>query len=609
MSLNKTGFQPRVIILAVILQVLLLPQAFGQVSGGAQKPETSSAPEVGKRLPIVAFGILKNDSKEAEFYEYQWLSYAIPQVLAEAFTLSKTFSVYGGPFHYPIGFKTGSLVFEAEPTEEAAPVFLEENLVDRNTLNGILKEASVTKLVTGSYEVMGAKIAVSLVTRDIPSGEYYGNIRFEWTLAEFPRRIRELADALLVRLKDVQVEGSQAEVILPAIEEFDLDSLRYRTLALLLLHGCVRGEMIGREVDPSRIELAENYLIKSLAIKDAFRTHLLLGAVFLRRENIEYALTELQSARAKYPSHYLPHLLLGDLYLKSGDYENGDKEAEEALSLSGGRASCYLLQGRILLAQGDTQSALILAETALRADQNQAEGLLLRGEIRLQRGEKDEALADLKRALELAPDLRDAVFLLTDLYIQKRQYQDALDLLTKVERGEARDAYLHHRKGQIYYLMGLNKQAVEEYETSLKILPRFAQARNDLGWLYLNTGRYDQGLKEIRQALAILPTYAEAERSLAFAYYLKKDYSKAIETSKKAFVDGRDSLALFIVGASYVRLKKPKEASENFKKGLALKNVEPPWKREFAIGMLKAMIVEGYRQKDILPFIQMLEKG
>jgi len=88
---------------------------------------------------------------------------------------------------------------------------------------------------------------------------------------------------------------------------------------------------------------------------------------------------------------------------------------------------------------------------------------------------------------------------------------------------------LNPRYSDAYYNLGLayseggqTDKAIEYYKIALKLSPYLVNAHNNLGNEYYKKGRIDDAIKEYRTALSLKPDYKDAQHNLSAAYKLKE---------------------------------------------------------------------------------------
>jgi tetratricopeptide (TPR) repeat protein len=85
-----------------------------------------------------------------------------------------------------------------------------------------------------------------------------------------------------------------------------------------------------------------------------------------------------------------------------------------------------------------------------------------------------------------------------------KQYEPALADLAKALELNPRWKYdIYVLRGSLYYAMGKPDLALDDYNRSLSLEPRYARAYFERGLVYAATGKYDQALKDFDTALAM----------------------------------------------------------------------------------------------------------
>lgn len=230
----------------------------------------------------------------------------------------------------------------------------------------------------------------------------------------------------------------------------------------------------------------------------------------------------------------------------------------------------YLAQASSMA--GDPQQAIADANRVLAIYPDLPFGLLCRAHALAQAGDIEQALADANRALELQPDsygihlwativfkagrlrstikqLRQQVEAHPDnavawlqlglLYSGQRVMGKAVDAYTAaIALGQHRD-FAYHLRGDVYLNVGLRKEALADYDESLKLNRDDSGVLNNLAWV-LATAPEDE-LRNGTRALELatraceLTNYQQAHilSTLAAAYAENGDFQTARSWSQK----------------------------------------------------------------------------
>ena len=121
----------------------------------------------------------------------------------------------------------------------------------------------------------------------------------------------------------------------------------------------------------------------------------------------------------------------------------------------------------------------------------------------------------------LAPESRG------DILMARKQYREAIDVYRE---GAASSALLHNKTGIAYHQLAQFSLAKKEYEQSIKLNPKYAEAINNLGTIYYTEKNYRRAVRTYRKAIALSPSSASVYSNLGTAYFARKDYAKAAES-------------------------------------------------------------------------------
>ena len=152
--------------------------------------------------------------------------------------------------------------------------------------------------------------------------------------------------------------------------------------------------------------------------------------------------------------------------------------------------------------------------------------------------------------------------------VKRGNFQQALIDLEPAEKINKKDPEIYLIKGIVYYGLKDNELAEENYLKSLKLDPKYTEARYNLCGLYLFEEKNDQAIEQCSIAAAD-PTYRarpSALTNLGIAYFMKGDvnrakqyYDKALEINP-AYVYTHNEL-----GKLYTSIGKEQDAIQEFK--------------------------------------------
>jgi tetratricopeptide (TPR) repeat protein len=141
----------------------------------------------------------------------------------------------------------------------------------------------------------------------------------------------------------------------------------------------------------------------------------------------------------------------------------------------------------------------------------------------LHRAEAPPANASAMELESRGDDLRDAKF-----------YLDALDYYRAAMLKAGETALLHNKSGIAYLQLMRFDQAKREFKLSMKIDPKYAEARNNLGVVEYYGKNFGKAVKYYRQAIKLNEQSASFHSNLGSAHFARKDYDKAMEEYARA---------------------------------------------------------------------------
>ncbi len=95
-------------------------------------------------------------------------------------------------------------------------------------------------------------------------------------------------------------------------------------------------------------------------------------------------------------------------------------------------------------------------------------------------------------------------------------------------------AITYSNRGIAYNNMGNYDRAIADYDTAIKLNPKFANAYNNRGFAYYRKRQYDRSIADYDNAIKLNPKYARAYGNRGVAYYRKRQYDRAIADFRKA---------------------------------------------------------------------------
>lgn len=118
---------------------------------------------------------------------------------------------------------------------------------------------------------------------------------------------------------------------------------------------------------------------------------------------------------------------------------------------------------------------------------------------------------------------------------------------------------------------------LEKYDEALKLIETLPKEKYDeeiyllLGNIAQSKGNDEKAIENYNSSLKINPKFYKAYYNLGNFYFIKGDYNLAVENYKKATKFNKDfASAYYNLGCAYLKLEKPKSAKPNFIRAITI---------------------------------------
>lgn len=273
---------------------------------------------------------------------------------------------------------------------------------------------------------------------------------------------------------------------------------------------------ICREAEIKELGLEEESLKKRMS-DDEWKTslHLDLAKVYIKMDRRNDAIKELQLASRDQQKAAYVHNAMAELYIEEGrfnmaqsvlkkifDDPNTEKQTRFKIAL------CYEAQGNI-------KKAIKTLEEILSSD--------------LEYPGLEEKIKSLKNA-----SLNCLQKKMLSIVLFNPETKKTYALWGRESKGAGKKQNItasfgqsHNNAGFDYYIKGMLKAALEEFDLASKIDPAFTAAVNNLGVTYIAHDRINEAVQKFKEALRIDPASSILLNNLGAAYFLEGDYPQA----------------------------------------------------------------------------------
>lgn len=174
--------------------------------------------------------------------------------------------------------------------------------------------------------------------------------------------------------------------------------------------------------------------------------------------------------------------------------------------------------------------------TALRLQPNYVDANVTLAKVYLEElNRTEDAREYAANAYQLAPNRSDVLTLVGRMLLEEGQAEEALPLLTKATRVDARNASAYTYLGKTHAALGNTQKALDALNTALWLQPNQAPVHDALASIYQEQGNQAAAASHWQQALTLKPEYTPASVGLAQLYAQRQDWPLALGVLKNGY--------------------------------------------------------------------------
>ena len=257
--------------------------------------------------------------------------------------------------------------------------------------------------------------------------------------------------------------------------------------------------------------------------------------------DIDRAIQEYQQALKDDPGSSLLHFSLASAFIKKNDAESAIDQLNQASTLAPEAVEPHAVLALVYASQNKQELAAQEYELAL------------------------------KNASKLEPENVEIYRSLGLIYLQRKKLKEAEGIFKLITGMAPRDAEAHFYLASIYYENKDYGPAEKELKAALKLKPDYHEALNFLGYFYLEQDRsINKAGSMIRKALSFEPENGAYIDSLGWFYFKKGKFKEALSHLEKAATLLSDPEIYEHLGDVYLKLGNPDNAKLNWEKSLKL---------------------------------------
>ena len=176
-----------------------------------------------------------------------------------------------------------------------------------------------------------------------------------------------------------------------------------------------------------------------------------------------------------------------------------------------------------------------------------------------------------RKEVVIAGFLAILVVLAFATYERNKVWQDGLTLWGDGVRKAPNKPRPHHNFGSSLLARGYQKEALEQFQTTLDLDPEYAMAHLNIGKIYKDQRRYAEAVEEYNKALALEPDIAQIHSNLGNALRHLGRLSEAIKEYNTALKLGPDLAGVHNnLGNAYKQQGRTMEAIKEYQKAIKL---------------------------------------
>ncbi|KAG2201499.1 hypothetical protein INT46_007772 [Mucor plumbeus] len=302
----------------------------------------------------------------------------------------------------------------------------------------------------------------------------------------------------------------------------------------------------------------------------------------------------------KTKAHRLPSSVFTTAYLESFRPDKNVGDLPYALNEDGGDA--YYIKARAALAQKKYYESLEYIKTAVGLEcSNQALALNLKGTLTYLEGQSDAALDDFNKALMLNPNYVQIYIKKSNVYMEQGDLASANRQLELAIKINPLDPDIYYHRGQVHYISGQYKLALDDYTESIRLDSTFVYAHIQLAVVNHKLNRHSISERMFEKILTQFPSSAEVCNYYGEVLIDQGKIQKAVDMFSKAMSLDPSHPVPYINKAMilYQNLSKPDEAIQLCKNAL---DADPAC--DAAVASLAQMLIEQDRPSEALIYYQ-----
>jgi tetratricopeptide (TPR) repeat protein len=250
---------------------------------------------------------------------------------------------------------------------------------------------------------------------------------------------------------------------------------------------------------------------------------------------------------------------LADIYYQNGQLEAATAVLKDALLLDPKDMEATFALGSVYLSQGRHTDALRVFKRLETEAPEFAPELYYNIGICYKNLDKPVlALEYMELAIEDDPSYFECLEVIGKLHLDAGRLPQAKKALLELLESDPGNIGAHHTLGVVYSKEQNWGQAIEEWETVLKLAPNTDEALRELGWALNMVGDYEKAVTSLKKAIEMNPHNLQARIDLGAVFMSNLKFEEAINEWELARTDdpGNPLIKKFLSDAQALRRSK-----------------------------------------------------
>ena len=289
--------------------------------------------------------------------------------------------------------------------------------------------------------------------------------------------------------------------------------------------------------------------------KDNVKTQMFLGSFYLSVNELALAKQSWEKVLELEPDNEMATVYLASYYYSDNKLKESIDYWTKFLEQQPESAEGYFQLGLTQEKLGMLDEALESYKKVNEIKSEAQEGYLARARIYENKKEYNLAIQEYKEYAKLFSGNVAILTYLGKCYFEEKKYAEAEEVALKAKEVSPDNVVLNYLLGMIYEKQGKIDDAIETFESIVKVEP-IASNYTRLGYYYALKQDFKAAEKQFDKALAIEPLNSEILYLAGLNYFDSKKYNKAKEVLEQSLYLRPDFLdAKFYLALSYDRLK------------------------------------------------------